>query len=89
MKEIDNLSLAIEHARLLREKFLNDPERPGYHFVCPEDYGVPGDPNGAFYARGRYHLMYLYERRGGSFCWGIFRALTFCTGARTPTRCFR
>ena len=31
---------------------------------------MPGDPNGAFYHDGRYHLMYLYERRGGGFCWG-------------------
>lgn len=56
--------------RILREKMLEDPYRPGYHFAVPEDMGVPGDPNGCFFANGRYHLMYLYERRNSGFCWG-------------------
>lgn len=57
-------------ARLLRERLLADPYRPGYHFAIPEDVGVPGDPNGCFYADGRYHLMYLYNRTGSGFAWG-------------------
>lgn len=61
---------AIRSARLLRERFLADPYRPGYHFCVPEDMGMPGDPNGAFYYNGRYHLMYLYNRSGSGFCWG-------------------
>ncbi len=70
------LMQAVKSSRELRELLLKDPYRPGYHFVMPEDKGVPGDPNGAFYANGRYHLMYLYDRRGGKFwhekcfCWG-------------------
>jgi len=60
----------LQSSRLLREKFLDDPYRPRWHFVDPEDNGVPGDPNGCFYANGRYHLMYLYDRAGSSFCWG-------------------
>jgi len=60
----------IRSARLLRERLLADPYRPGYHFCVPEDMGMPGDPNGAFYYKGRYHLMYRYERRGSGFCWG-------------------
>ena len=60
----------VRSARLLREKFLTDPYRPGYHFCVPEDMGMPGDPNGAFYHDGRYHLMYLYNRTGNGFCWG-------------------
>ena len=60
----------VKSTRLLREKFLADPHRPGYHFCIPEDDGNPGDPNGAFYANGRYHLMYLYNRAGSGFCWG-------------------
>ena len=66
----------IEGARKLREQLLADPWRPGYHFAIPEDIGRPGDPNGAFFANGRYHLMYLYDRRGmhgfsnQGFCWG-------------------
>ena len=55
-------------ARLLRERILADPYRPRYHFCVPEDMGNPGDPNGAFYHDGRYHLMYLYDRRGTGFC---------------------
>jgi beta-fructofuranosidase len=61
---------AVRSARLLRERLLADPYRPGYHFCVPEDMGMPGDPNGAFYHQGRYHLMYLYNRSGAGFCWG-------------------
>ena len=63
-------------ARALREQLLADRYRPGYHFAIPEDVGFPGDSNGAFFANGRYHLMYLYNRRGvhawqdNGFCWG-------------------
>ena len=60
----------VQSTRLLREKLLEDPYRPGYHFCVPEDNGRPGDPNGCFFANGRYHLMYLYNRQGGGFCWG-------------------
>ena len=61
---IDNIADKIRAARELREHLLSDRHRPGYHFAMPEDIGRPGDPNGAFYAGGRYHLMYLYDRRG-------------------------
>lgn len=37
---------AIGKARALREQLLADRYRPGYHFVVPEDIGIPGDPNG-------------------------------------------
>lgn len=60
----------VQSTRLLREKLLADPYRPGYHFCIPEDNGRPGDSNGCFYANGRYHLMYLYNRSGVGFCWG-------------------
>lgn len=60
----------VQNARALREKLLSDPYRPGYHFCVPEDQGMPGDPNGCFFANGRYHLMYLYHRTGGGFSWG-------------------
>ncbi|MBR5311992.1 MAG: glycoside hydrolase family 32 protein [Clostridia bacterium] len=57
--------------RAYREKMIADPYRPGYHFAIPDDLGIPGDPNGAFYADGRYHLMYLYRNSGsGGFHWG-------------------
>ncbi|MBC8873501.1 MAG: GH32 C-terminal domain-containing protein [Planctomycetes bacterium] len=60
----------VQSTRLLREKLLDDPYRPGYHFCVPEDNGRPGDANGCFYANGRYHLMYLYNRNGVGFSWG-------------------
>lgn len=60
----------VQSTRLFREKLLDDPYRPGYHFCTPEDNGMPGDANGCFYANGRYHLMYLYNRKGSGFCWG-------------------
>jgi len=63
-------SAAVESARLLREKMLDDPYRPRWHFAVPDDNGRPGDPNGCFFARGRYHLMYLYNRTGSGFSWG-------------------
>ncbi len=53
-----------------REKLLADPYRPMYHFAIPEGMGMPGDPNGGFYANGRYHLMYLYNHMQRGFCWG-------------------
>ena len=60
----------IMSTRLFRERLLEDPYRPAYHFCIPEDNGVPGDPNGAFYYKGRYHLMYLYHREGTGFSYG-------------------
>ncbi len=60
----------VRSTRLLRERLLADPYRPRYHFCVPEDMGMPGDPNGAFYYDGRYHLMYLYNRSGAGFSWG-------------------
>tara|TARA_R110002049_G_scaffold131500_2_gene290244 strand:- start:1899 stop:3572 length:1674 start_codon:yes stop_codon:yes gene_type:complete len=53
-----------------RERLLEDPYRPAYHFCIPEDKGYPFDPNGAFHHNGLYHLMYLYERNGRGFSWG-------------------
>ena len=60
----------VRSSRMLREHLIEDPYRPLYHFCVPEDMGIPGDPNGAFFAKGRYHLMYLYNRAGSGFCWG-------------------
>ena len=60
----------IQSTRSYRERLLADPYRPAYHFCLTEDEGYPGDPNGAFYHNGRYHLMYLYKRSGSGFSWG-------------------
>ena len=62
--------------RLYREKLLADPYRPGYHFAVPDGNGYPGDPNGAFFADGRYHLMYLYKSDiQNSYSWGHISSL--------------
>jgi beta-fructofuranosidase len=69
----DNLPVpkkVIQTTREFRERLLADPYRPAYHFCIPEDNGMPGDPNGAFWHNGRYHLMYLYNREASGFCWG-------------------
>ncbi len=66
----------IKNSRLLRESLLQDKFRPGYHFAILDDVGRPGDPNGAFFGNdGRYHLMYLYNRRGVGFSWGHISSL--------------
>ena len=48
-------------ARSYCERLLKDAYRPAYHFAIPDDYGMPGDTNSAFFADGVYHLMYLYK----------------------------
>jgi len=60
----------IKATREFRERLMADPYRPAYHFTVPDDVGAPGDPNGAFYHNGKYHLMYLYNRTGSGFSWG-------------------
>jgi beta-fructofuranosidase len=60
----------IKSTRDFRERLLADKYRPAYHFCFPEDDGRPGDPNGAFYYNGRYHLMFLYNSAGNGFTWG-------------------
>jgi sucrose-6-phosphate hydrolase SacC (GH32 family) len=52
-------------ARVLRERLLSDPYRPGYHFVTPEGSCMPFDPNGAIYWKGRYHLFYIFQDARG------------------------
>ena len=68
--EIDNLAITV---RSHRERLLNDPWRPGYHFTVPEGVAIPFDPNGAIYWKGRYHLFYIFQdKRNGikSDHWG-------------------
>ena len=57
--------------RKYREQLLKDAYRPAYHFAICDDLGIPGDSNGAFYADGVYHLMYLYKNsETEAFHWG-------------------
>lgn len=66
MNNLEQMSIA---TREYRETLLKDPFRPGYHFCVPDGAGLPGDPNGYFYADGCHHLMYLYHR-GEVYHWG-------------------
>ena len=69
--EPKSLMVTSWESHVLRDSLLKDRHRPAFHFVIPEGKGVPFDPNGAFYYKGRYHLMYLYDRReNGGFAWG-------------------
>lgn len=62
--------------RKYRERMLADNYRPVYHFAICDDLGIPGDPNGAFYANGVYHLMYLYRNsETEGFHWGHISSL--------------
>ncbi len=64
-----DLGQAINNARAFRQHLLQDPHRPGYHFVAPEGRCAPFDPNGALFFKGRYHLMYIYQGPTGH-AWG-------------------
>lgn len=65
----EDLDLMINQTRSLREKFLNDPHRPLYHFVSPEGVCHPFDPNGSIFWKGQYHLMYIFQQDKGHY-WG-------------------
>ena len=59
----------IQSQRALREQLLADPHRPLWHFVSPEGFCMPFDPNGAIFWQGRYHLCYIFQDERGH-CWG-------------------
>lgn len=59
----------VSPARRLRDRLLADPQRPRYHFVTPEGYCMPFDPNGAIFWQGQYHLGYIFQDERGH-CWG-------------------
>ncbi len=69
MTEENDIKLLVDHSRELRERYLNDPYRPGYHFVVPEGCHSPVDPNGALFWNGLYHLCYIYQDDGKHY-WG-------------------
>ena len=59
----------ISAVRRHRTGLLDDMHRPAYHFVTPEGYCMPFDPNGAIYWKGKYHLCYIFQDERGH-CWG-------------------
>jgi len=45
---------------------------PKYHVTVLPDEGIamPYDANGCIYWKGKYHLMYIFQRADGGHCWG-------------------
>ena len=51
----------IQVYRAFRNKLIEDRTRPTYHLINPEGPMVaPGDPNGAIFWKGRYHLHFIF-----------------------------
>ena len=71
-------------ARRFRNHLLADPYRPTYHFVIPEDYAGPFDPNGAIFWRGRYHLFYIYQENR-AHCFGHVSSVDMVHWRQHPT----
>lgn len=53
--------------RAVRAKLMSDRSRPVFHLTNTEGTGVPGDPNGAIYWKGRYHLHYIINENGCAY----------------------
>ncbi|MCX6908689.1 MAG: GH32 C-terminal domain-containing protein [Verrucomicrobia bacterium] len=70
--------------RQFRNHLLSDPHRPAYHFVIPEDYAGPFDPNGAIFWRGRYHLFYIYQENR-VHCFGHVSSVDLIHWRQHPT----
>jgi len=70
--------------RRFRNHLLADPHRPTYHFVIPEDYAGPFDPNGAIFWRGRYHLFYIYQENR-VHCFGHVSSVDLIHWRQHPT----
>lgn len=82
-----NLPGDIAVVRRFRNHLLNDPCRPTYHFVIPEDYASPFDPNGAIFWRGRYHLFYIYQENR-VHCFGHISSVDLVHWRQHPTPLF-
>ena len=65
--DIERTEDLIAHARVLRHGFENDPNRPAYHFMPP--MGWMNDINGSIYWKGRYHIFYQHNPKGGQWEW--------------------
>src|SRR2546426_5302960 len=50
----------VQTYRTFRNKLIADRTRPTYHLLSPEGKASPGDPNGAIYWNGRYHLHFIF-----------------------------
>jgi sucrose-6-phosphate hydrolase SacC (GH32 family) len=74
----------IATVRRFRNHLLADPFRPTYHFVIPEDYAGPFDPNGAIFWRGQYHLFYIYQENR-VHCFGHVSSVDLVHWRQHPT----
>jgi len=83
--DVTDLGQAINNSRDFREHLLKDPYRPGYHFVIPEGRGMPFDPNGAIFWKGRYHLFYIFQDKRGHN-WGHVSSTDLFHWRHHPTR---
>jgi len=75
---------AFERNRAFRERHLLERYRPGYHFVIPEGFGTPFDPNGAIFWKGRYHLFYIFQDHRGHN-WGHASSIDLVHWRHHPT----
>jgi len=66
----------VNRSRELKQMFQSDLHRPRYHLLHAEEGRImPGDPNGAIWWKGRYHLFYIFQREQNEdpktvHCWG-------------------
>ena len=59
----DHTESLIADARELAGQLRDDRDRPEYHFVAP--WGAMKDINGLIFYKGRFHLFYQHNPRGG------------------------
>lgn len=84
-------SSLIEASRQLTQLYQNDRHRPRFHFLhCEEGDIMPGDPNGAIYWKGRYHLFYIFQRHQADppatiHCWGHASSVDLLHWEHHPT----
>lgn len=81
----------VNRSRELKAKFQRDHHRPRYHFLVPEEGEImPGDPNGAIWWKGRYHLFYISQRFQSVepttvHCWGHASSVDLVHWEHHPT----
>ena len=84
LSSLPKLPEDIAVVRRFRNHLLADPYRPTYHFVIPEDYAGPFDPNGAIFWRGQYHLFYIYQEHR-VHCFGHISSVDLVHWRQHPT----
>lgn len=81
----------IRHSRELDARLMADRSRPRYHLMHFEGGDImPGDPNGAIYWKGRYHLFYIFQRQQSEqpktvHCWGHASSIDLVHWTHHPT----